>query len=130
MTDETIAYDGVIKSRLMIDSVDEVLHHERTQPTADLIYERNQELRKNNGVIKDLGAQSGGSFGRMVASIPEIDMEWAKRNGYDLFGSQIDMVRFLQTERGRKCLVRDDPLLSGRKKALDLPINKNINNPK
>lgn len=103
---------GVIKSEIIMGS-DDQLHHLQTQPTEDLILNRNAELRKNPGVIHDLGAQgSGGTWGRQVASIPEIMYYAAIKNGYQLNSkdkdtASKDMFRFLQTEEGKKCLVRD-----------------------
>ena len=71
---------GVIKSEIIMGS-DDQLHHLQTQPAEDLILNRNAELRKNPGVIRDLGAQgSGGTWGRQVASIPEIMYHAAIRN--------------------------------------------------
>ena len=50
------AYDGVILSTFDTH-IDEVAHI-RTQPTENVILKRNAELRKNPGVIMDLGAKS------------------------------------------------------------------------
>jgi len=94
-----------------MDSGD-IIHHRLTQPTENIILRRNAELRKNPGVIHDLGAQgSDGVWGRQIASIPEIMYHKAIRDGYQLNCgdkdiSSRDLFRFLQTEDGKKCLVR------------------------
>ncbi len=114
-----MAYDGVIKTRFVEDG--DKLYHEQTQPTDALIYERNKELRKNTGSIRDLGAQSGeGVWGRQVASIPMNDLEWARRNGYDIFSQDAkkasdELMRFLQSPLGQKSIIRDDPIIQGRR---------------
>lgn len=101
---------GVIKSEIIMGS-DDKIHHLQTQPTEDLILNRNAELRKNPGVIHDLGAQgSDGTWGRQVASIPEIMYHAAIRNGYQLNSKDKDtaakdLFRFLRSEEGKKCLV-------------------------
>lgn len=104
--------DPVIRSNLHYQDHTGVLTHETTQPTEDLILQRNAELRKNPGVIQDLGAQSdGGSFGRQVASIPIITYDKALRNGFefnkgDAQHRRNEIFRFLQTEDGKKCIVQ------------------------
>lgn len=109
----------IIKSRWVEEGGK--LYHERTQPTAELIYERNKELRKNNGAIRDLGSQSeGGTFGRQVASIPMNDLEWAMRNGFDIYSKNAkhasnELMRFLKTPLGQKSIIRDDPIIQGRR---------------
>jgi hypothetical protein len=81
------------------------------QPTTELIYRRNAELKKNKGALHDLCARSeGGSFGRQIASIPISDYYEAIENGYDLNAkdAQIatrEMMRFLNSEKGQKSLV-------------------------
>lgn len=109
----------IIKSRFVEEGGK--LYHERTQPTDKLIYERNAELRKNTGAIRDIGAQSdGGAFGREVARIPFNDLEWASRNGYDIYSKDAkraskELMRFLKTPLGQKSIIRDDPLIQGRR---------------
>ena len=77
--------DSVIKSEVHYQDHTGTLTHKTTQPTEDLILERNAELRKNPGVIRDLGqGQSGGTWGRQVASIPFILYDKAIRDGYKL----------------------------------------------
>lgn len=103
---------GVIKSEVFYQNHTDELIHKTSQPTEDIILGRNAELRKNGGVIKDLGAgQEGGSWGRQVASIPFIVFEKAIRDGYGLnardhITSGLEMNRFLQSDEGKKCLVR------------------------
>lgn len=102
--------NGAILSEFLFE--DEKIIHRTTQPTEDLILERNKELRKNPGIIKDFGANNeGGSWGRQLASIPIIIYERAIRDGFDL--NNIDksiatkeIYRFLQTDIGKACMVR------------------------
>ena len=103
--------DGVIKSDVHFQEHTGELTHITSQPTEDLILDRNAELRKNEGVIQDLGSQgSGGSWGRQVASIPFIMYEKAIRDGFELSHKNQEhagkeMMRFLATEEGKTCLV-------------------------
>ena len=102
----------IFKSEFFHDAHDDVLHHRLTQPSEDLILENNAELRKNPGIIRDLGAQSeGGSWGRQVASIPQIIFYRAIKQGFQLNAKDSELAgremhRFLQTDEGKKCLVR------------------------
>ena len=106
----------ILKSDVHYQEHTGVLTHKLTQPTEDLILDRNAELRRNQGVIQDLGAQSeGGAWGRQVASIPFIIFEQAKRDGYDLGcrnpeTAGREMNRFLQSPAGKACLVQGDRL--------------------
>ena len=90
------------------------LCHEVTQPTEDLILERNKRLRNSPGAINDLGkGKEGGTWGRWVASIPELNYNAAIKNGYQLNAKdpQVrarEMNRFLATPIGRSCLIQDD----------------------
>jgi hypothetical protein len=102
-------YDGVIKSEFLTH-IDEVCH-KQTQPSEPLILARNAELRKNPGTIRDLGKQSGETWGRMVASIPMNMFEKAIRDGYqlnhlDADTAALEMNRYLQSTEGRMCLVQ------------------------
>lgn len=106
-------HDGVITSTLHYQEHDGQFSHERTQPTEDLILERNAQLRNNPGAIDDLGAKMGlgETWGRQVASIPFILWEKAIRDGFALNSpdSKIrerEVFRFLQTPEGKSCLVR------------------------
>jgi hypothetical protein len=111
--------NDIIKSRWVEEG--NKLYHERTQPTSELIYERNKELRKNTGAIRDFGSQSeGGAWGREVARIPFNDLEWASRNGYDIYSKDAkhaskELMRFLQSPLGQKSIIRDDPIIQGRR---------------
>jgi hypothetical protein len=104
--------DEVIRSDVHYQEHTGVLTHKTSQPTEDLILQRNAELRKNPGVIQDLGAQGpGGTWGRNLASIPFIMFEKAKRDGYELSHPDKEhrsneLFRFLQSEEGKKCLVQ------------------------
>lgn len=97
--------DSVIKSDIIYQPHTDTIYHKTTQPSEDLILAHNAEARKDN-VYGDL------SFGRQVASIPFIMYEKAIREGYDLNSkdSEIaskEMFRFLNSEEGKKCLIRN-----------------------
>ena len=104
--------DGVIKSDIHYQEHDGQLTHVTSQPTENLILDRNAELRKAPGVISDLGSKSnGGAWGRQLASIPFIAYEKAIRDGYALNSKDkehagLEMHRFLKSETGQQCLVR------------------------
>lgn len=101
---------GIINSQFYFEG--DTMVHKSTQPTEDLILERNSELRKNVGAIKDLGSKSdGGTWGRQVASIPIIMFNKAIRDGYVLNHkdpkiAEKELWRFLQSAEGKTCLVR------------------------
>lgn len=97
--------DEVIRSRIHYQEHTGVITHVRDQPSESLILENNAKLRKDN-VLGDL------SFGRQVASIPFIMWERAKRAGYDLESkdsktAEKELFRFLQSDMGKPCLVRN-----------------------
>ena len=99
--------DEVFKSKLVYQPHEDKIYRELTQPTEKIILNRNAELRKNPGALKDL------SFGRMAASIPFNVYEKAIRDGYQLNCPdktirQRDMHRFLQTVEGKACLVQEN----------------------
>lgn len=101
----------VIKSKFHYQDHEDKMYHETTQPSEDSILERNKDLRNNPGVIKDLGSESGQTWGRQVASIPFIIYERAIRDGYDLNNRNPDiaakeMHRFLQSSIGKTCLIK------------------------
>jgi hypothetical protein len=104
--------EDIIKSEFIYHEPTGELTHKTTQPTESIILDRNSELRKNSGVIRDLGdAQSGGTWGRQVASIPFIVYEKAIRDGFFLNSKDqkfagLEMNRFLQSAEGKACLVR------------------------
>lgn len=103
--------DDVFKSDVHYQDHTDELTHKLTQPTEDLILDRNRELRKNKGAIRDLGEGSeGGTWGRQVASVPLIIYERAIRDGFELNSKDTkhageEMNRFLQTPLGKTCLV-------------------------
>ena len=105
--------DSVIKSDVIYQEHTGELHHKTTQPTENLILERNKKLRNNSGALQDLGTQiDGNSWGRQVASIPFILFERAIREGYDLNSkdkdiAQKELFRFLQSDLGKPCLVTE-----------------------
>jgi hypothetical protein len=103
--------DEVIRSDLHYQEHTGELTHITSQPSEDIILQRNAELRKNPGVIQDLGKQSGDTFGRQIASIPFIMYEAAIRAGYDLNSKNAEhrskeVFRYLKSEEGKKCLVQ------------------------
>ena len=104
--------DNTILQKFHFQEHTEVLTSILTQPTEDIILARNAELRKNPGVINDLGKGSeGGTWGRQLASIPEIMFYSAIGKGFDLLSKDKDiaakeMQRFLATPDGQLCLVQ------------------------
>lgn len=103
--------DEVFRSDVHYQDHTGVLTHKVTQPSEKLILERNAELRKNPGVIQDLGKQSNGTFGRMLASIPFIMYDKAMKDGYELNSGDgehrsKELFRYLKSEEGKKCLVQ------------------------
>ena len=103
---------GIFKSEFITEGT--VLTHKLTQPTEDIIMARNARLRQNPGVINDFGKNNeGGTWGRWVASIPNIIFEQAIRNGYDLRCKDAkiaakEMNRFLASPIGKACLVQQE----------------------
>ena len=103
--------DEVFKSEMHYGN-DGVLTHKLTQPTENLILQRNAELRKNPGVLRDLGQGSqGGAFGRQVASIPMIMYDQAIKAGYEMNSKNskhagLETMRFLKSDLGKQCLVQ------------------------
>lgn len=98
-----------------------VLTARTVQPTEEIILARNAKLRNNPGSLRDLGEGSkGGSFGRQVASIPEIMVAKAVTDGYDIMSrdaqtAQREMQRYLASPDGKLCLVRDNTAKSSTK---------------
>lgn len=102
--------DGLFQSRIKYQAHEDKLYHALSQPTEDLILGRNAELRKNPGAVNDFGKGTQ-SWGRLVASIPFIKYEQAKRDGFDLDCkdqqiAQQELNRFLKTTEGRMCLIQ------------------------
>ena len=106
--------DSVFKSDVHYQNHTDELTHKLSQPSENVILDRNSRLRNNPGVIQDLGAQSeGGAWGRQVASIPEIMFYKAIKDGYELNSQDqqhagLEMQRFLKTPEGQACLVQGD----------------------
>ncbi len=108
--------DEIFESKIVHQAHTDELHHAISQPTESIILEHTNEMRKNPGILKDLGSQSageGGTWGRWVASIPFILYNKAKEDGFDLDSkdpiiANREMNRFLQTPEGRACLVQGD----------------------
>ena len=78
------AYDEVFKSEYEVQG--DKLVRALTQPTENLILERNNELRKNPGMIRDL------SFGRWLATIPFNDIEALRRKYPELVHGDAQLV--------------------------------------
>ncbi len=98
------ALDEVFKTEFKYDG--EKLHRKLTQPTEELILERNKQLRNNQEVQRDL------TFGRQVASIPFNDYEALKRKYPELAKGdsqqrQKTLLRILNSSEGKKYLIRD-----------------------
>lgn len=96
--------DEVIKSEIFYQNHTDVITHKTSQPTEDLILDRNQRLRNEPEAFADRG------FGRQIASIPFIMYEKALREGYQLNApdneiANKEMLRYLKSEEGKKCLV-------------------------
>ena len=106
--------DEVLRSDVHYQEHTGLLTHKLTQPTEQLILDRNARLRSRKGALRDLGeGQDGGAWGRQIASIPFIIFEQAKREGFDLSCKDQEiagreMNRFLQTPAGKACLVQGD----------------------
>ena len=116
--------DMVIQSKYVYQPHTETLTHAMTQPSEDIILARNAELRKNPGSVQDLGSQkagAGGTWGRYLAEIPELMLYKAvHQDGFDIhskdkeFG-QRELMRFLATSEGQKCIVMDTSAKSNTK---------------
>ena len=116
--------DAVIRSQYHFQPHTEVMTHQMTQPSEKIILERNAEMRKNPGIIRDLGAKQvgpGDSWGRQIACIPELMLYKVVHNdGFDTYSKDkkraaSEMQRFLATDDGRSCLVRDTTTKSSTK---------------
>ena len=104
--------DSVIQSEFHYQEHTDTLTHKTTQASENTILKRNSELRKNDGAIKDLGAESGETWGRQVATIPLIMLYKAEKQGYDVFNrnsehASKELHRWLQTPDGQTCLIRE-----------------------
>ena len=95
--------DEVFKSDYV--RVGDTVKRRLSQPTESLILERNAELRKDPGAIKDL------EFGRWVGTIPLNDYEALCRKYPELSAGdgkqrQECLLKILNSEEGRKYLVQ------------------------
>ena len=104
--------DEVFKSEIHYQDHTGTLTHKTTQPTEDLILARNAELRKNPGSLNDLGqGEEGGSWGRLMCTIPLALVQWCKAQGHDLMAIDKDqadrnLAWFMATPQGKSCLVQ------------------------
>jgi hypothetical protein len=101
--------DEVFKSELYFEH--DHLVHRLTQPSEDVILERNKRLRQNTGVINEL-KDEGETWGRMLCSVPMIIWDKAIKDGFDLNNkdskiSNRELFRFLATDIGKACLVEE-----------------------
>lgn len=105
-------HEGPIKQEFHYQPHSGVLTSVQTQASENTILARNAELRKNPGVLRDLGqGEKGGSWGRQLASIPFIMFTKAINDGYDLNNKDAkfaakEMQRFLATTEGKMCMVQ------------------------
>ena len=102
--------DEVFKSELFFEQ--DHLVHRLTQPSEDIILERNKRLRNNPGVIRDLQDEDGETWGRLLCNIPMIIFQQAIKDGFDLNSADAqtakkELTRFLATPIGKACLVED-----------------------
>lgn len=100
---DSIVHDGVFKSEIKLE--DGILHRKLTQPSEELILERNKRIR-NECIIGDL------SFGRQVACIPLNDYEMLCRKYPDLVKGDAKqkaarLHKILSSSEGKKYLVQD-----------------------
>ena len=106
--------DEVLRSELHYQEHTGVLTHKLSQPSEQMILDRAADIRNTPGLLRDLGeGQDGGAWGRWVANIPNIILERAIRDGFDLnckdqeIAAQ-EMNRFLKTPMGEACLVQEN----------------------
>ena len=105
-------FDEVFQSRMKYQEHEDTLYHELTQPTEDLILERNKNLRNNPGIMGDMGKGTQ-TWARPIASIPLNLYEKAIRDGYDLNCkdqdfAQKELNRYLRSPEGKMCMIRED----------------------
>ena len=88
---------------------------QNTQPSEDIILQRNRDLRNSPGAIRDL------SFGRWIATIPEITLlEWTKKypelqKGAPSRDRQRKLMQLLSDPANRHLLVQDPTAKSATK---------------
>ena len=98
--------DGLIVNEFYHDAHDETMHVRQTQPTEQLILDRNAELRRNKGALKDLSGPDGKKWGGMTASIPVIMYDKVMKAGKYNLQDDGDLNKWLrETPEGRSCLV-------------------------
>jgi len=86
---DQVQVDGVFNLHLKNVPHEDRVYRNLTQPTRNIILNRNKELRKNPGAIRDL------SFGRQALSIPLADYEILKRKYPVLVnGSNAEKMKF------------------------------------
>ena len=101
-----ILSDGIIQNEYYHDAHDETMHVRQTQPTEKLILDRNAELRRNKGAIRDLTGPDGKKWGGMTASIPFIMYSKVMKAGRYNLQDDEDLNKWLmETPEGRSCLV-------------------------
>lgn len=101
-----ILHDSGVLSTFHYQPHTDVLSHHRSQPNEDLILERNQSLRN------EPEAFAKNDYMHQLASIPLIMWDNAIRDGYELNApdngiAEKELMRFLRSENGKICLVRD-----------------------
>jgi hypothetical protein len=72
------SFDGLWLERFRWQPSEGVLYRELSQPSRDLILQRNAELRKQPGALRDL------SFGRLALTIPLEDLDALRAKYPDL----------------------------------------------
>lgn len=99
--------DGQFKSRIVDHAPTGEIGHIFEQKDRDVILERNRELRKNPGALKDL------TFGRQIANIPFEDWDYflMKNPDYrfmDKKQREVCLMNFLKFDPiGQSCVVQD-----------------------
>lgn len=104
---EIVQTDGVLVSRYHVNKHEGRhgrTYHTLDQPSRKLILERNAELRKTPGTLKDL------SFGRQLASIPVLDyyalrQKFPKLRSSDAKERSEEMMRVLRMPEYKYLLV-------------------------
>lgn len=98
--------DGIIQNEYHFSEHDEVLTVRQTQPSEQLIMDRNAELRLNPGARRDLTGNDGKTWGRHQANIPNIIYHKVIAEGkYDLSTERGIQEWLNGTKEGRACLV-------------------------
>ena len=109
--------EGGIKQELHYQNHTDTLTARLTQPAEKIILERNAQLRKNPGSIRDLGQVEGKNkthsqtWGRLLCSIPNLMYAQAIKAGFAMDSSDSKLAekeinRFLLTDEGKQCLIR------------------------